>query len=457
MKTHLLLSICLLFTTQLFLHPTTSTPTSLTYYISNHHLPNTTQCGLSEQTPCFTLRQVFASVHPIIQQMIHSQQNDSLLQLDLNIMVLEDLIEGSDYHCEIPFGFDTGVKNVEIDLVIRGFPEGRRKRVSCLWWDVVSVPLFDSRYNTLIRSTRLFWIDLDNIANCFVEIGNCALVESSILCSDRDILVSQSHLELTQVKSDTGGRVEFFNTSFSFSSIELSRYMDVISLNHASLSETTIHIKNSGVFLLNNSIVTCGNQIDFSAMQKIHIDHTQFIFGSTPKVSYPYNMYGNLILNVTITHSHFTQHIHRAMWIFNSVDYFGMKHVTIENNHVTTEQSSPFIVKVVNTLEMFDIVCRNNTGGCVKVENGQSVFVRGCEFTENTCDNSDGGALHIDANLLVVNESTFSNNFASKGGAIFTTAKTFLSNSTFEWNSANLSGGAFYQDIPKDGNSQVVY
>ncbi len=97
----------------------------------------------------------------------------------------------------------------------------------------------------------------------------------------------------------------------------------------------------------------------------------------------------------------------------------------------------------------------SHNGGAVRIGNngafGRNLFVSGSEFENNTAQ--DGGALHTAGGQIAADifESQFSSNAASQyGGAVF--GHGSLNLSTFENNTAQLSGGGVYAN----GHTSII-
>lgn len=92
-------------------------------------------------------------------------------------------------------------------------------------------------------------------------------------------------------------------------------------------------------------------------------------------------------------------------------------------------------------------------GGVIYATSGASLEVSSCVFSSNRAD-YDGGALYVQSlGAMTIRHTVFQHNFASSGGAFFSTdTVTTMLNITFEHNAAIEAGGA----IVMQSKSSVV-
>lgn len=92
----------------------------------------------------------------------------------------------------------------------------------------------------------------------------------------------------------------------------------------------------------------------------------------------------------------------------------------------------------------------NTNGGAITVENGGYLTVNGYTFSENKAE-QNGGAIYINTEdstvLTQINNSTFENNIADKGGAIYSNASVEVTDSSFRNNTANQGSAIYAADV----------
>ena len=128
-----------------------------------------------------------------------------------------------------------------------------------------------------------------------------------------------------------------------------------------------------------------------------------------------------------------------------------MFNLTLRNGNVTNLGGS---IENNGNLKLTHCTITNNyggvSGGAIINNNMASLTVTDCTFNKNSVnfDEGNGGAI-INHNLLTVTGSSFSQNSASCGGAIFTSdnGNSILNNCIFTDNVAQSSGGAVFNVV----------
>ncbi len=92
-------------------------------------------------------------------------------------------------------------------------------------------------------------------------------------------------------------------------------------------------------------------------------------------------------------------------------------------------------------------------GGALASPNWRGVLtIKNSSFIRNTSTKS-GGAVYVDGNILLIEDSQFERNISEEGGALFIyQAESTLSNLTIENNSSKTNGGGIYQ---KEGELEI--
>ena len=82
-------------------------------------------------------------------------------------------------------------------------------------------------------------------------------------------------------------------------------------------------------------------------------------------------------------------------------------------------------------------------GGAIRLVGGSLTFERSA--LRSNIARANGGGLHIESNAGAITNSTFSNNKADRGGAIYKIGNTPITNATFNENRADTGGAIFNQ------------